>query len=78
MKNTKNYGLRELVKISSNNITINELINFIDPEYINKNKVTNARLIVELLTVSNSLKANQICKYLIKEVNCKLEEKSWI
>lgn len=78
LKNTKNYGLRELVKISSNNITINELINFIDPEYINKNKFTNARLIVELLTVSNSLKANQICKYLIKEVNCKLEEKSWI
>lgn len=78
LKNTKNYGLCELVKTCSNNITINELINFIDPEYINKNKITNAKLIVELLTVSNSLKANQICKYLIKEVNYKMEEKSWI
>lgn len=77
LRNTKNYGLRELININSNDITISELITFIDPEYINKNRVTNARLIVELLTVSNPLKANQICKYLIKEVNGKLEEKLW-
>lgn len=77
LKNTKNYGLRELINMNSKNITINELIMFIDPEYINKNKITNARLIVELLTVSNPLKANQICKYLIKEVNGKMEERLW-
>lgn len=77
LRNTKNYGLRELININSNDITISELITFIDPEHINKNRVTNARLIVELLTVSNPLKANQICKYLIKEVNGKLEEKLW-
>ena len=77
LKNTRNYGLRELISMNSKNITISELIMFINPEYINKNKVTNARLIVELLTVSNALKAKQICKYLIKEVNGKLEEKIW-
>lgn len=77
LKHTKNYGLRELINMNSKNITINELIMFIDPEYINKNKITNARLIVELLTVSNPLKANQICKYLIKEVNGKMEERLW-
>lgn len=77
LKNTKNYGLRELINMNSKSITISELIMFINPEYINKNKVTNARLIVELLTVSNPLKAKQICKYLMKEVNGKLEEKIW-
>ena len=63
--------------MNSKNLTINELITFINPEYMSKNKITNARLIVELLTVSNPLKANQICKYLIKEVNDKVEEKLW-
>ena len=77
LKNTRNYGLRELISMNSKNITISELIMFINPEYINKNKVTNARLIVELLTVSNASKAKQICKYLIKEVNGKSEEKIW-
>ncbi len=77
LKNTKNYGLRELINMNSKNLTINELIMFINPEYMSKNKMTNARLIVELLTVSNPLKANQICKYLIKEVNDKVEEKLW-
>lgn len=77
LKNTRNYGLRELINMNSQNLTIDELIMFINPDFINKNKVTNARLIVELLTVSNSLKANQICKYLIKEVNGKMEERLW-
>lgn len=77
LKNTRNYGLRALINMNSKNLTMNELITFINPEYIGKNKITNARLIVELLTVSNSLKANQICKYLIKEVNAKVEEKLW-
>lgn len=77
LKNTRNYGLRELININSQNLTINELIMFIDPDFINKNKITNARLIVELLTVSNPLKANQICKYLVKEVNGKMEERLW-
>lgn len=77
LKNTKNHGLRELINMNSKNLTINELIMFINPEYMSKNKVTNARLVVELLTVSNPLKANQICKYLIKEVNDKVEEKLW-
>lgn len=77
LKNTKNYGLRELINMNSKNITISELIMFIDPEYMDKNKITNARLIVELLTVSNPLKANQICKYLMKEVNGKMEERLW-
>ena len=78
LKNTRNYGLKELINGNSKNITMNELIKFINPEYINKNKITNARLIVELLTVSNQLKANQICKYLIKEVNTKMEANVWI
>lgn len=77
LKNTRNYGLRELINMNSKRLTINELITFINPEYMSKNKITNARLIVELLTVSNPLKANQICKYLIKEVNDKVEEKLW-
>lgn len=77
LKNTRNYGLRGLINMNSKNLTINELITFINPEYMSKNKITNARLIVELLTVSNPLKANQICKYLIKEVNDKVEEKLW-
>ncbi len=77
LKNTRNHGLRELININSQNLTINELIMFIDPDFINKNKITNARLIVELLTVSNPLKANQICKYLVKEVNGKMEERLW-
>lgn len=77
LKNTKNYGLRALISMSPKSLTINELITFLNPEHIGKDKKTNARLIVELLTVSNSLKANQICKYLIKEVNGKVEEKLW-
>ncbi len=77
LRNTKNYGLKELININSKDITISELITFIDPECINNNRVTSASLVVELLTVSNPLKANQICKYLIKEVNGKLEEKLW-
>lgn len=77
LKNTKNYGLRELIELNDENISINNLISFLDPKFVSKSKITNSRLVVELLTVSNSLKANQISKYLIKQVNGKMEEGLW-
>jgi len=40
---------------------------------ISKNKLDNARIIVELFTTNDSYRAKQISKYLYKEVMMSLE-----
>lgn len=75
---TNNYGVRALLVEHERNY--NGDINFCYdgiktflPRMISKNKLDNAKIIVELFTTNDSYRAKQIAKYLYKEVIRNLE-----
>ena len=72
LSRTKNYGIKALLKINKiEKITLDQisnLVNQINPSNNLRNKTNNARIIVELFTTVDSYKAEQISKYLMKEL----------
>ncbi len=78
MQQTNNYGVRALIREHERNY--GGIMKFYDegiikllPKMISKNKLDNARIIVELFTTNDSYRAKQISKYLYKEVMMSLE-----
>ncbi|GAA0730994.1 DHH family phosphoesterase [Clostridium malenominatum] len=72
MNYTNNYGLKALMKVNKiKHIDIENIFKIIDnvaPSWNNSRVLDNARITVELLTTSNSDRAEQIAKYLKNEV----------
>ena len=72
---TNNYGLKAMIKInkvdSINYDSIKKLISDTFQALNNARGVDNARIMVELFTTSNSDRAEQIAKYLKKEIRHK-------
>ncbi|MEG1255456.1 DHH family phosphoesterase [Clostridium sp.] len=75
---TNNYGVIALLEEHENNYGgvmdfYDEGIKTLLPKMVSKNKLDNARIIVELFTTNNSYRAKQIAKYLYKEIMRNLE-----
>lgn len=72
LKHTNNYGLKALIKINNINKidlkAISKLVNATMPTINPIGKMDNAKIIVELFTTSDSYRAEQIAKYLKKQV----------
>jgi single-stranded DNA-specific DHH superfamily exonuclease len=78
LNKTNNYGVRALIREHEHNYGgimefYDEGIKKLLPKMISKNKLDNARIIVELFTTNESYRAKQISKYLYKEVIMSLE-----
>jgi single-stranded DNA-specific DHH superfamily exonuclease len=70
---TNNYGIKALIEehntqYKDNFFSFYNIAN-IFPEMIPEENISNARIIVELLTTSDSYRARQISKYLYSEIN---------
>lgn len=72
MNYTNNYGLKALIKVNNikyiNLESANKLVSSIMPRWNSSRGLDNARITVELLTTSNSDRAEQIAKYLKNEI----------
>lgn len=72
LKNTHNYGLKALIKICDINEinieTTSSLVRKFIPMGKTRHRVNDARIAVELFTTKDSSRAEQIAKYLNKEV----------
>jgi len=78
LNKTNNYGVKALIREHERNYGGN--MKFYDegiikllPKMISKNKLDNARIIVELFTTNDSYRAKQISKFLYKEVMMSFE-----
>lgn len=75
---TNNHGIKALMKVHNiNEISIDniqKLVQSIKPTTNAVGKMDNARIAVELFTTSDGYRAEQIAKYLSKEVNNSLKE----
>lgn len=75
LKTTNNYGLKAMIKVNKlsevNFEQVRKLIKDGHKCMVNSRGVDNARIMVELFTTSNSDRAEQIAKYLKKEVKAK-------
>lgn len=73
VNHTNNYGLKALMKINDlkqiSEDNVNQLIECIIPRVNPIGKMDNAKIVVELLTTTDLLRAEQIAKYLHKEAN---------
>lgn len=73
LKNTHNYGLKALIKVNNiDNINF-EAVSKLVGKFIykgnSKHKMNNARIAIELFTTTDSYRAEQIAKYLNKEIS---------
>lgn len=73
LKNTHNYGLKALVKVNNiNDInfdTVSKLVGKFVSKGNLKHRMNNARIAIELFTTTDSYRAEQIAKYLNKEIS---------
>ncbi len=70
---TNNYGLKAIIRLQSikefDEDDINKILFTFTPTVNAIGRMDNARIVVELLTTSDEYRAEQIAKYLNKEVN---------
>ncbi|MFD3156425.1 DHH family phosphoesterase [Haloimpatiens sp. FM7330] len=72
LKVTNNYGIKALMKVHKicniNTSSVLKLVNTVMPTVNPIGKMDNAKIVVELFITSNSYRAEQIAKYLKKQV----------
>lgn len=78
LRHTNNYGIKALLEEHNTHYKEEffnlETIANVFPEMIPKERINNSRIIVELLTTSDSYRAAQISKYLYSEIKRRAEQ----